>query len=300
VLEVGMGGRLDATSVASPRAGAITNIALDHQQYLGETLDEIAFEKAGIAKAGMRLVCGERRAGPLGVIAAACADRGATLIRADDGVRLSAEVAGGMTSMTLGTPAGAYGPLTLGLSGRHQVQNALVAVRLLEALSETGVAVPASAIERGLRDAIWPGRLDWRRLAGGRRVLLDAAHNEAGAAALAEYLREAVPGGRQPLVFGAVRDKDHAGMLRHLLPCASLVVLTAPPTPRAADPDALKAAILVIDPGARVLIERDPAAAMDAAWRDAPGITVAGSIFLLGAVLPVLDARGAVQARSRE
>ena len=89
-------------------------------------------------------------------------------------------------------------------------------------------------------------------------------------------------------------------MLRHLLPCAPLVVLTAPPTPRAADPDALKAAILAIDPGARVLVERDPAAAMDAAWRDAPGITVAGSIFLLGAVLPVLDARGAVRARSRE
>ena len=300
VLEVGMGGRLDATSVASPLAGAITNVALDHQQYLGETLDEIAFEKAGIVKPGMRLVCGERRAGPLAVIAAACAERGASLIRADEGVRLSADVAGGMTSMTLDTPAGTYGPLTLGLSGRHQVQNALVAVRLLEALSETGVAVPAAAIERGLRDATWPGRLDWRRLAEGRRVLLDAAHNEAGAATLAEYLREAVPEGRQPLVFGAVRDKDHAGMLRHLLPCADPVVLTAPPTPRAADPGALMAAILAIDPAARVSVERDPAAAMDAAWAAAPDITVAGSIFLLGAVLPVLDARGATRAPARE
>ncbi|MFO7693953.1 MAG: Mur ligase family protein [Vicinamibacterales bacterium] len=294
VLEVGMGGRLDATSVASPRAGAITNIALDHQQYLGATLEEIAAEKAGIVKPGMRLVSGERNAGPRGVIAAACAARGAVLVQADEGVTLSAGMDGGVTRMTLRTPAGAYGPLQLGLRGRHQVRNALVAVRLLEALSDAGVAVPAAAIERGLREARWPGRLDWRRLADGRRVLLDAAHNEAGAAALAAYLREAVPDGRQPLVFGAVRDKDHAGMLRHLLPSAAPIVLTAPPTPRAADPDLLLAAVRAIDPGARVVVERDPAAAMDAAWAVARDITVAGSIFLLGAVVPVLDARGAI------
>ncbi|MCU0250741.1 MAG: Mur ligase family protein [Vicinamibacterales bacterium] len=293
VLEVGMGGRLDATSAATPLAGAITNIALDHQQYLGETLAEIAFEKAGIAKPGMRLVCGERAAGPRGVIAEACAARGAAFEDASEGVSLSAAMTGGVASMTLRTPAGAYGPLTLGLRGRHQVQNALVAVRLLEALSKAGVAVPAPAIERGLGEATWPGRLDWRRLAGGRRVLLDAAHNEAGAAALAEYLRDAVPGGRQPLVFGAVRDKDHAGMLRHLLPCATIVVVTVPPTPRAADPDALRTAALAIDPGAHVVVEREPVAAMDAAWASAPEISVAGSIFLLGAVLPVLESRGA-------
>jgi dihydrofolate synthase/folylpolyglutamate synthase len=291
VLEVGMGGRLDATSVASPLAGAITNIALDHQQYLGETLAEIAFEKAGIVKPGMRLLCGERAAAPRGVIAEACARRGASFVDASDGVSLTAAVAAGMTSVTLRTPAGAYGPVTLGLRGRHQVQNALVAVRLLEALSDKGLTVPAPAIERGLRDAKWPGRLDWRGLADGRRVLLDAAHNEAGAATLADYVREAVPGGRQPLVFGAVRDKDHAGMLRHLLPCSTLVVVTIPPTPRAADPDALRAVALAIDPGARVVVERNPAAAMDAAWASAPAITVAGSIFLLGAVLPVLESR---------
>jgi dihydrofolate synthase/folylpolyglutamate synthase len=291
VLEVGMGGRLDATTVASPLAGAITNIALDHQQYLGETLAEIAFEKAGIIKPGMRLVCGERAPGPRGVIAEACARLGAAFLDASDGVSLTAAMTGGATSMTLRTPAGEYGPVTLGLRGRHQVQNALVAVRLLEALSEKGVAVPAPAIERGLRDANWPGRLDWRDLAGGRRVLLDAAHNEAGAATLAAYVREAVPGGRQPLVFGAVRDKDHAGMLRHLLPCSTLVAVTIPPTPRAADPDALSALALAIDPGARVVVERNPAAAMDAAWASAPAITVAGSIFLLGAVLPVLESR---------
>jgi dihydrofolate synthase/folylpolyglutamate synthase len=227
------------------------------------------------------------------VIAAACAARGATLVDAFGGVEAATAIVDGATSLTLRTPAGLYGPVRLGLRGAHQVRNAIVAVRLLEALSETGVAVPAPAIERGLRDARWPGRLDWRRLADGRRVLLDAAHNEAGAAALAEYVRDTVPGGRQPLVFGAVRDKDHAGMLRHLLPCASRVVITVAPTPRAAEPDALRAAALAVDPAADVSIERDPEAAMDAAWTSAPAITVAGSIFLLGAVLPILESRGA-------
>jgi len=292
VLEVGLGGRLDATSAAAPLAGAITNIALDHQQYLGRTLDEIAREKAGIAKPGMRLVCGEQAPGPRRVIADSCAERGARFVDASEGVTLTAAARGGAIEMTLRTPAGSYGPLTLGLRGRHQAQNALVAVRLLEAFSGAGITVPAWAIEQGLREARWPGRLDWRRLGDGRRVLFDAAHNEAGAATLADYLRDAVPGGRQPLVFGAVRDKDHAGMLRHLLPCASHVVITVPPTPRAADPGALRSVALGIDPGLDVAIESDPVAAMDAAWMRAPDITVAGSIFLLGAVLPVVESRG--------
>jgi dihydrofolate synthase/folylpolyglutamate synthase len=292
VLEVGMGGRLDATAAAAPLAGAITNIALDHQQYLGHTLDEIAYEKAGIARPGMRLICGEQAPGPRRVIAASCAERGARLVDSSEGVTLSSAATGGAVSLTLRTPAGSYGPVTLGLRGRHQMRNALVAVRLLEAFSDAGVAVPARAIEHGLREARWPGRLDWRRLADGRGVLLDAAHNVAGAATLADYLRDAVPGGRQPLVFGAVRDKDHAGMLRHLLPCASHVVLTVPPTPRAAEPGALRAAALAIAPGLGVAVEPDPAAAMDAAWMIAPDITVAGSIFLLGAVLPVVESRG--------
>ncbi len=293
VLEVGMGGRLDATSVATPLAGAITNIALDHQQYLGDTLEAIAREKAGIAKPGMRIVCGERAAGPRRVIEAVCAGRGARVVDAAAGAAVDASTADGTTMVTIRTPAGAYGPLTPGLAGRHQWQNALVAVRLLEELAAAGLGVPARAIACGVRDARWPGRLDWRRLPGGRRVLLDAAHNEAGAAALAAYLREAVAGGCQPLVFGAMRDKDRGAMLRHLLPCASRVVLTAPPTPRAADPDAIRAEVLAIDPGADAMVVRDPGAALDAAWSAGPSITVAGSIFLLGAVLPVLESRGA-------
>ncbi len=287
VLEAGLGGRLDATTVATPAAAAITNIQFDHQQYLGGTLAEIAFEKAGIIKPGMRLVCGERAPEPFGVIAAACADRGATLIPAWDGVSMTATMSAGQASVDLRTPVRPYGPLALALRGRHQIENAVVAVRLLEALDAAGARVPAIAIEHGLRHARWPGRLEVLRMPDGRTALLDAAHNGAGAAALAAYLGEAVPGG-QPLVFAAMRDKDHETMFRHLLPHATHLVLTAPPTPRAAPPEALKAVALSVSPGAKVTVEPDPARALAEAWSVANDITVAGSIFLLGAVLPLL------------
>ena len=292
VLEVGLGGRLDATAVATPVAGAITNIDLDHQQYLGDTLAAIATEKAGIIKSGMRVVCGERRPEPLGVIADACSARRAELVRAFDDVSWSEAVSGGRTTIELRTPVRAYGPLTLALRGRHQAANAIVAVRLLEALGKAGVPVPAAAIERGLREARWPGRLQVVRMPDGRTALLDAAHNAAGAATLADYLGETAPSG-QPMVFAAMRDKDHAAMFRHLLPFVSHLVLTAPPTRRAAPPEYLRQVAQSIDPGARVVIEPDPARALAAAWTLASDITVAGSIYLLGAVLPLLgpDAR---------
>jgi dihydrofolate synthase/folylpolyglutamate synthase len=297
VLEVGLGGRLDATSIAPSAAGAITNIDLDHQQYLGNSLAAIAAEKAGIIRPGMTVVCGERRPEALDVIAGVCRDRGATLVAAWEGVTCAATSVGGATTIALATAARAYRPVTLALRGRHQVTNAIVAVRLLEAMDAFMVRVPAAAVEAGLRGARWPGRLELIALEGGRTVLLDGAHNPAGAETLAAYLREAYPGG-VPLVFGAVRDKDHAGLLRALLPCVSHLVLTEAPTPRAAAPDDLRAVAAELRPGPDfetrpgLTIEcvADPTEAMARAWTHSPSIAVAGSIFLLGAVRPTLRA----------
>jgi dihydrofolate synthase/folylpolyglutamate synthase len=289
VLEVGLGGRLDATTVATPAAGAITNIDFDHQQHLGHTLAEIAFEKAGIIKPGMPLVCGERKPEALEVIAAACREQQATLIPARDGVSVSTAYVAGQATIELRTPGDVYGPVTLALRGRHQVDNAVVAVRLLEALGRTGTPVPASAIEHGLRHARWPGRLDLIRMADGRTVLLDAAHNPAGAGTLAAYLGEAAPGGL-PIVFGAVRDKDHAGMLGCLLPHATHLVITSPPTPRAAGTDELRRLAASVRPDLRALVEPDPSRALDVAWTFGPDVCVAGSIFLIGAMLASLPA----------
>jgi dihydrofolate synthase/folylpolyglutamate synthase len=173
------------------------------------------------------------------------------------------------------------------------VANALVAVRLLEALDEAGIAVPGDAVEAGLRDARWPGRLELLRLPDGRTALLDAAHNPAGAVTLAAYLREVRPGG-VTLVFGAVREKDHAGMLRALLPSVRHLVLTAPATPRAATPEELAAVAMRLRPGRAVTCEPDPIAALARAWSHGQDIVVAGSIFLIGTVRPALiaSARG--------
>ncbi|PYR06805.1 MAG: bifunctional folylpolyglutamate synthase/dihydrofolate synthase [Acidobacteria bacterium] len=262
VLEVGLGGRLDATNIVSPFVTAITSIALDHQLYLGSTLAEIAFEKAGIIKAGVPVVVGPVDPESLGVIARVANERGAALIRA--------------------TPADAA-PFTLGLYGDHQRANAGVAVRLLEQLTARGVGVPSDAVARGLADPEWPGRLDQRRLPDGRELLLDAAHNPAGAAALATYLT--AESQRRPLVFAAMRDKDIDGMFRILLPAIGAAVMTRASNPRSADPGMLADSARRIAPALPIAIEPSSTDALAAVWRMSPRIVVAGSIFLLGDVM---------------
>ncbi|MBZ5556129.1 MAG: bifunctional folylpolyglutamate synthase/dihydrofolate synthase [Acidobacteriia bacterium] len=263
VLEVGLGGRLDSTNVVSPMATAITSIALDHEQYLGSTLAEIAFEKAGIIKPGVPVVIGDLAPDAAVVIERVARERGAEVIRAS-----AADAA----------------PFTIGLRGRHQVANAAVAVRILEVLDARGLSIPKSAIARGLAEPGWPGRLDLRRLPDGRELLLDAAHNPAGAASLASYLRE-----RQttslPLVFAAMRDKNITGILAALAPAIGSLVATRASNPRSADPAAIAEQARDVAPSLAVTIEPSPADALAAAWRESPSIVVAGSIFLLGDVM---------------
>jgi len=288
VLEVGMGGRFDATNIVTPLAGAITTIDLDHEAFLGATIAEIAFEKAGIIKPGMPIVLGESRPDAVEVIATAARERRAAIVAAMDGVDLSVGFAQGRATIDLATPARRYGPMTLGLRGRHQVRNAVVAVRLAEMLETRGVPVGREAIERGLTGARWPGRLDLLEAGAGRRVLIDAAHNPGGAAVLSEYLAEVHPGGL-PMVFGVMRDKNAGAMLAALLPRATHAVMTEPPTPRAMDASSLVR--LAAGLGRTERIERvpAPAAALERAFAAGDTVLVAGSIFLAGALLPVID-----------
>lgn len=286
VLEVGLGGRLDATNVVSPQVGVITTIDLDHQRHLGSSIADIAREKAGIIKPGMTIICGERKAQALAVIAEVCLDRGATLVRAFEGIQLWATGAG-RAVLSLTTPACTYPPVALALRGQHQVENAVVAVRALEALDTSGTPVPADAVIRGLAAARWPGRLELVDVGGGRSVLLDGAHNPAGARTLGAYLGELHPDG-VVLVFGAVADKDHRRMLRELLPHARSVVLTMPPTHRAAPLDRLCALVHELRPGVPVREAPSPDEAIALAQTLGPMICVAGSIYLLGAILPLL------------
>ena len=265
VLEVGLGGRLDATNVVMPIATSITSIALDHQLYLGATLGDIAFEKAGIIKPGVPVVVGALAPEPMQVVARIARERGAPLIVAAE------------------TDADGF---TVGLRGRHQAGNAAVALRLLEVVDRAGLKVARAAMADGLAHPSWPGRLDARRLADGRELLLDAAHNPAGAAALASYLRQEP--GRRPLVFAAMRDKDIDGMFRALLPAVELLIVTRASTPRAADPSALAGRARAVRPDMAIAIEPVVSDALAHAWRNSPRIVVAGSIFLLGDVMQQL------------
>jgi dihydrofolate synthase/folylpolyglutamate synthase len=268
VLEVGLGGRLDATNVVTPVATAITSIAFDHQMYLGSTLDEIAFEKAGIIKPGVPVVVGELPRAAANVIERIAHERGAELIR---------------------TSAADVGNLSVGLRGAHQRRNAAVALRVLETIDGRGIAVPRAAIAAGLAHPDWPGRLDERRLPDGRELLLDAAHNPAGAAALASYLQsdDRPPA---PLVFAAMRDKDIPGMLAALLPVSRSLVATRASLARSADPATIAQHARALVPDLPVMTEPSAADALAAAWRIAPRIVVAGSIFLLGDVLRHIEA----------
>ena len=265
VVEVGLGGRLDSTNVIEPVVTAITSIDFDHQQYLGERLVDIAAEKAGIIKPGVPVVVGMVRPEALDVIARVARERGAALILAD---KAPAE----------------YGPIRVGLRGEHQLANASVAIRILESLERAGVAIGRQAVLDGLENVAWPGRLDHRRLANGREIVFDAAHNPAGARALASYLRS-LGRERPTLVFGAMRDKDVDGMLEVLLPEVGRVIVTRPSNPRAASAEELASQIRTLAPSLQVDVIGSPHDAVTRATSDSPFVVVAGSIFLLGDIM---------------
>jgi dihydrofolate synthase/folylpolyglutamate synthase len=300
VIEVGLGGRFDATNVITPVAGAITTIGFDHQQHLGSTLGEIAFEKAGIIKPGMTVVAGALPPSAIEVVRGVANERGATLIESATDTRVTSDAVDGAARVTIETPAARYGPLTLALRGDHQIGNAVVATRLLEAAAAAGVPVAASHIEHGLTSAQWPARLEYLQAEGGRRVLLDSAHNAEGAGALAAHLRRWHPAGL-PLVVGIMRDKDVHDILSPLLPLTSLVIATSAPTPRALPADELAARVRAAAERLglthlRVETTEDPLQAVDRALASADLVCVAGSIFLVGPVRERLLSRAVAAA----
>jgi dihydrofolate synthase / folylpolyglutamate synthase len=294
VIEVGLGGRYDATNVITPAVGAITTIGMDHQQHLGSTIAEIAREKAGIIKRGVPVVVGDLPAEAMTVVHAVARDQGAEVVDAHAGVQTDVVMQDGRARMTVATPSAHYGPLTLSLRGSHQVANAIVATRLVETARAHGLSVPASAIEEALSDTEWPARLELVTLDDGRCVLIDAAHNPDGARALADYLRHWHPE-QPPLVVSIMRDKDVDQVLAALIPVTSTVIATRAPSPRAVAEAELAARIADLQKrlGRDVSVTTipDPEAAVAAALERAPVVCVAGSIFLAGAVRDALNRR---------
>ena len=283
VIEVGLGGRYDATNIIAPAAGAITSVGFDHQQWLGETIEAIAFEKAGIIKPGMDVVIGAVPDEARRVVCDVATGQQARIIDAENSARVTGDARGGPDAVMIQTPGDRYGPLSLALRGEHQLGNALVAIRLLETARHSGIRIPRDAIERGLTEVDWPGRLELIRLQGGGQVLLDAAHNVDGARALAAYLRRRHPE-RPALVIGVMRDKDVEGIIGALLPVVSSVVATAADSARAIPARELAARIVATAPLAPVRAEPDPPRAVEQALSSGGVVCVAGSLFVVGVV----------------
>ena len=292
VLEAGLGGRFDATNAVEPIATAIVSIDIDHTKQLGSTRAAIAAEKAGIARRGVPMVVGEMAAEPLTVIENACELAGAPLVHAAEGVELEAASAttDGHADIRLLTPTRTYGPVRLGLAGVHQVANAMVAVRLLEELDAQGVSVTQAAVEIGLTAPAWRGRLEHVAIDGGRELLLDAAHNAAGARALAAAVRERWPD-RPALVFACAADKDALSMVSALAPVVGDIVLTTFANARSARLPDIESASRAAGIANAVSCVEPSLAALDAALARASRVVVAGSIFLLGELLPEIDRR---------
>ncbi|MFQ5839477.1 MAG: bifunctional folylpolyglutamate synthase/dihydrofolate synthase [Candidatus Methylomirabilales bacterium] len=238
VIEVGLGGRYDATNVIRPEVAVLTNIGLDHRKHLGETLQEIAAEKAGIVKTGVPVVSAVSPGPALDVLRHACWERGASLTQVTEAYRSERmPVTGWAERFRVGGPAGDYPALTIPLRGRHQVQNALTAIATVEALTARGVHVDPTAIPRGLAETRWPGRL--HLIPGAPRILIDGAHNPAAMAELVRFLWEECPNGQVWTIFGVLQDKDWRAMLALVGPRSSALILTRPDGERAAHPGAL-------------------------------------------------------------
>jgi dihydrofolate synthase/folylpolyglutamate synthase len=303
LVEVGLGGRLDATNAADLGVAAITTVALDHERHLGHTLAAIGAEKAAIIKADDLAVTGARGRG-FEPLAARCRALGVPLRRAGRGEAWEARVTGSGWSgveVDLRTPDGWIRDLRIGLLGSHQAVNAGVAAALLDALREDGerrgrpVVVREDALRGGMAAARWPGRLELFRMAvGGRDVLLDGAHNPSGARALARALGE-LGVRRFPLVFGAMRGKRVAAVLRALAPLEPRPVFTAVADPHAHRPADLlrtwrRIAPTLRGPQAGSTAET-PSGAVERAAALSPSsgpVVVAGSLYLIGAVRATL------------
>jgi dihydrofolate synthase/folylpolyglutamate synthase len=278
VLEVGLGGRLDATTVGMPMATVLTRIDLDHEAVLGHTLAAIAGEKAAIIRSGRAFAAAQAPEAARVLVDRAAA----TGIPLDmEGRELSVEPVRHALEgqrITCAGPGWRLADLDLALLGRHQHSNALVAVAAARA-----VGAPAEAIRAGLRRVHWPGRFEV--LGHGPWTVLDGAHNPAGARALAVTLRDYFGAVPVTFVVGVLADKDHRGILAELVPLAGRLVLTRPGSPRAADPRLLAAALPPGGPPVEIVESVD--AALVAAERPprASVVCVAGSLMLIGDVL---------------
>lgn len=280
VLEVGLGGRLDSTNVVHPDLCVITQIDFDHEKFLGISLESIAGEKAGILKLRVPAVFSRQRAEVNPVLDRRAAELSVPVTRTGDWTVSGLDLHSRGSRFTLSAERTLH--IECPLAGEHQVENAVTA-----AVALVRLGVPDAAVERGIARAQWPGRLEL--LSEQPEIIIDGAHNPAGARALAAYLDRFYSGRRVRMIYGAMRDKAVEEVCGILLPRAQQVIVTAPRQPRALHPEAILQLAAHADirtaPGLREALEL----VADAAAGDA--IFITGSLYLVGEARALIGAR---------
>jgi dihydrofolate synthase / folylpolyglutamate synthase len=280
VLEVGLGGRLDATNVCDSEVSVISNVTLEHREYLGRTLQDIAFEKAGIIKENGVCVTAVGKGKALEIIEKICREKNSRLYRIGREIRIRALPDGFFSYRGIEKQ---YDRLSTPLLGRHQRVNAACAVGAVELLTKQGFLLDDASVLRGLQDVHWEGRLEV--LARSPMVVVDGAHNPAGASALREALVGIFPGRRVVLVLGVLRDKDYRGIMRRLAPLAHCVILTKPSADRALHPRELEDEARKYNRDVEVV--ENPQRALERALTRAQSedlICLTGSLYLVGEI----------------
>jgi dihydrofolate synthase / folylpolyglutamate synthase len=292
VLEVGMGGRLDATNVVDPLVSIITDISLDHQKYLGNTITEIAGEKAGIIRPNGVVVTLPQHPEANAVIGNTAIERGARLVSAVQYVPPISPGASACNRYPLDV-TGEQITVESPLIGRHQLRNVALAIAAAEELNRAGINVTPRDVENGIRNTRWLGRFEIVPPAGRRpEIVLDGAHNPAGAWALRSALSERYPDRPITLIFGMMRDKAVAEVAEILFPLAQRVIVTQANNPRSASAEEIRVAAARINPD--IIEEAKVAAALERAFELTANseaaksdalVVIAGSIYIVGEAL---------------
>jgi dihydrofolate synthase/folylpolyglutamate synthase len=278
VIETGMGGRLDATNIINPDLCIITNISLEHREYLGDTLREIAAEKAGIVKTGVPVVTGVRQKEAASEIYAAAAKKGASVYRLGHDFRVQRRDTKTFTYRGIDA---VWSGLQTSLAGDFQFDNVALTLAACEILAREKLALTETCIRAGLANTRWPGRLE--RISETPYILLDGAHNLMAARRLADYLTHHLAGRKIVLVVGILSDKPYRAMLKSLVPACRRVVVTRAKTSRALPPETLLPVIEEMTDQVRVVATVDEAVAhaVETAAAD-EAVCIAGSLYVVG------------------
>jgi dihydrofolate synthase/folylpolyglutamate synthase len=280
VLEVGMGGRLDATNVANALVSVVTNISREHEEYLGRTLEKIAYEKGGVIKEKGICITAAKQKSVVETLKGICEKRNAKLYRLGKELRTSAH-RDGTFSYTGETKQ--FKRMKSPFIGRHQIANAALALGVIETLAARAFPIRDSDVRRGLERAKWEGRIEIVQRSP--MLLLDGAHNPAGVATLCLALKNDFVYKRLILIFGVMGDKNYRLMAKRLFPLADSVIITCPPSERALSPKILSPIALEFNKNTEIIVS--PGDALRHAFElagDGDLICVAGSLYLVGEI----------------